>query len=126
MKSILEAKKLAKKLSKKENIQMKEALQRVAQDNGFQLWKDYKDSLDVFWYPKGSAFLNHWFVKYADAKEYQVSNGGYLLTYKGQYFVASKDYVSSLGIDPEDEVWEDLERDVSHSNALKKLRKFFE
>lgn len=125
MSSILDAKEQAKKISKTKKMKLKDALALVAKENNFSDWKSYKNSLDTFWYQKHSPFLTHWFVKYIEAKTFQNDNDGYLLTYKGQYFVASKDYIEYIGIDPNDTVWEAIDYDVSTSNALEKFHNYY-
>jgi len=106
MKSIIEAKKLANILSKEKNIKLKQALELLARQNSFSTWKEYKDSLDTFWYEKSASFLNHWFTQHQEALDYQKKYGGYLLTYKGQYFVTSAEYIEHLGIDSKHQIWE--------------------
>jgi hypothetical protein len=124
MKSIIEAKKLAQILSKEKGIKLKQALELLAKENNFSTWKDYKNSLDTFWYEKSSSFLNHWFTQHQEALDYQKQYGGYLLTYKGQYFVASADYIEHLGIDSKHEIWKRIDFDVSSSNALEKVYEY--
>ncbi len=124
MKSIIEIKKQARALSKEKGIQLKQALELLAKENGFSTWKDYKNSLDTFWYSKSSSFLNHWFTLHREALDYQKEHGGYLLTYKGQYFIASAEYIEHLGIDSKAEVWQRINFDVSNSNALEKIYEF--
>jgi len=125
MKSIIEAKKQAKILSKKTGIQLKDALEQIAQQNKFKTWKDYKNSLDTFWYEKASPFLNHWFTIYEDAKNFQKTHSGFLLTYKGQYFVASSDYIQHLGIDPSADIWKRIDYDVSSASSLEKFFEYY-
>ena len=126
MSSILEAKEQAKKISKVKKVKLKEALLIIAKENDFPDWKSYKNSLDTFWYQKSSPFLNHWFAKHVEAKDFQKLNGGYLLTYKGQYFVASKDYIEHLGLDPLDTVWKAINYDVSSANAIDKFHNYYQ
>ena len=124
MKSIIEAKKLAHILSKEKGIKLKQALELLARQNSFASWKDYKNSLDTFWYEKSSSFLNHWFTLHQEAFDYQKQYGGYLLTYKGQYFVASAEYIEHLGIDSKAEIWKRIHFDVSSSSALEKMYEY--
>lgn len=126
MSSILKAKKQAKKISKTKKIKLLDALMLVAKENDFPDWKSYKNSLDTFWYQKSSPFLNHWFVKYSEAKEFQKKNGGYLLTFKGQYFIASENYIEHLGLDPDDSVWRAIDYDVSSAAALEKFQNYYQ
>jgi len=125
MKSIIEAKKHAHFLSKKKGIKLKEALEHIAQENNFSTWKDYKNSLDTFWYKKSSPFLNHWFSLHEEAKEFQKNNSGFLLTYKGQYFVVSDDYIRHFGIDPDAEIWKVIDYDVSPANSFEKFFQYY-
>ena len=124
MSSIIQVKEKARKISKNKKIKLKEALFLLAKENDFPDWKSYKNYLDDFWYKKSSPFLNHWFTKHSEARDFQKINGGYLLTYKGQYFVAIKEYIEFLGVDPEDPVWRVINYDVSTANALDKFHQY--
>ena len=125
MDRIIKIKNKAKMLAREKGIKTKAALDLLAQENNFSNWKSYKNSLDVFWYKKSSPFLNHWFAKHVDALSHQEQNGGYILTFKGQYFVTEKEYIEHLGLNPDDPIWNIIHYDVSHSNALKKLTRVF-
>lgn len=125
MNPILRLREQARRLSKQQNLRLKDALNAVAQEQGHPDWKTCKDALDTFWYPKMSAFLNHWFANYKEAQQHQKQFGGYLLTYKGQYFVASEDYVQGLGFDPKDPVWLAVNYDLSSSNSLEKFHRYY-
>ena len=124
MKSIIEFKKQAKILSKEKNVKIKEALETISKQNGFSEWKKFRDSLDTFWYEKSSPFLTKWFTTYADALEHKSDKGGFLLTYKGQYFIVDADYVEFLGIDPRAEIWRNIDNDVSSANAFDKMYEY--
>jgi len=125
MDRIIKLKSQAKKLAKDKDIKIKVALDLLAQENQFPNWKSYKNATDTFWYQKSSPFFNHWFARRSDAQEHQQQNGGFLLTYKGQYFVVEKEYIEYVGLDPENPVWQIINFDVSTSNALNKLSKVF-
>lgn len=125
MKEIFESRKQARLLAKQQNIKVKEALKLIARSHGFSSWKSYKDSIDTFWYKGSSAFLNHWFAHYDEAKNFLKSSGGYLLTYKGQYFVATSDYIEYLGFDPEHSIWQVVNFDVSTSASLEKVYNYY-
>jgi len=124
MKLLLEAKKKAQALSKRKGVKLKFALEQIAKENGFPTWKDFKNSLDTFWYKDSSPFLNHWFVLYEEASRFKEEKSGYLLTYKGQYFVVSQDYIKYLDLDPDADIWKKINYDVSSSNALEKMYKY--
>lgn len=124
MKSIIESKKQARILAKQQGIKLKQALEILAHQHQFPDWKSYKNSLDTFWYSQSSAYLNHWFASHKDALMYLEQHQGYLLTYKGDYFVATAEYIEHLGIDPNAEVWKVINYDVSHSNAIEKMYQY--
>ena len=125
MDRIIKLKSQAKKLARDKDIKIKAALELLAQENQFPNWKSYKNAADTFWYQKSSPFFNHWFARHNDAKQHQKQNGGFLLTYKGQYFVAEKEYIEYVGLDPENPIWQNIHFDVSTSNSLNKLSKVF-
>lgn len=125
MDKIINIKTKAKLLAKKQNIKIKVALEILATKEGFENWKSYKNALDTYWYRKSSPFLNHWFAKHSDAINHQTQFGGYILTYKGQYFVAEKEYIAYIGHDPDDPIWKIINFDVSTSDALNKVVKVF-
>lgn len=121
MKSIIDAKKRAKSISKEQNLKQKEALELVANEHGYDSWKAFKDAEDVFWYHKASPFLTQWFTTYREAKDYQKETSGYLLTYKGQYFVVDEAYIEHLGIPATAPVWDKIDRDVNSPESLEKI-----
>lgn len=123
MDRLVKFKAAAKLHAKQNNIKIKDALEILAKEEGYSSWKKCKDEMDTLWY-KG-AYLNHWFVRHEEAKEHQNSFGGYILPYKGQYFVVERDYIVNLGLDPDHKVWERVAYDATTSNATNKLAKVF-
>tara|TARA_B100001971_G_scaffold215185_1_gene259342 strand:- start:13136 stop:13555 length:420 start_codon:yes stop_codon:yes gene_type:complete len=122
---ILMAKQEAKKLAKTSGIQLKQALKQIAFQNGFDDWSSYKKHIDTYWSPKGSPFLNQWFANLDQAKSYHMQNGGFLLTFKGQYFVTNAEYIEYIGFDPRDQVWQTVQYDLSSSESLKTFFKYY-
>ncbi len=51
------------------------------------------------------AVLNRWYTTYEDARTSLQSEGGYLLPYRGQYFVTLREGIRELGLDPDDPDW---------------------
>ena len=99
-------------------IKRKHSLLVVALENGFETWKELKNSVgfkrmmhtDV--YPKRCmGFTNEWFSDYTKAKIHLKSAGGYLFPYHGQYFIAKKEYIEVLGLNSADENWEKIDFD---------------
>lgn len=107
----------------RENVRRKHALAVIAAERGFSSWAAFKaycnpehpevttefDSSLFFGKPRG-AFLNRWFVDYAQAKESLAEQGGYLLPYRDQYFICESGFIEALGLDPYDPDWEKIGR----------------
>ena len=51
------------------------------------------------------AVLNAWFTSYEEARASLDAGGGYLLPYKGQFFVTQSEGIRELGLDPNDPDW---------------------
>lgn len=124
MNPVLKAKRDAKKFAKLNGIQLKQAQKQLAFQNGYDDWESYKKRIDTFWYRKSSPFLTEWFTSHDEAKSFQSKNSGYLLTYRGQFFVVEREYISHIGYDPDDPVWEVIDFDVSSNNAIEKFFKY--
>jgi hypothetical protein len=66
----------------------------------------------VDWYPRGmGAFLNRWFARYEDARRSLETEGGYLFSYRNQYFVCEAGALAVLGLDADDPDWARIGRD---------------
>lgn len=126
MKAIKEARGRAKALSKEKGIQLKKALELIAEEEGKPSWKALKDSLDTSWYLKASPFLNHWFVVYSEAKAFREAKGGYLLTYKGQYFIVQADYIEYLGMKSEAAIWKQINYDMNSVGAVDRMLEYID
>lgn len=57
------------------------------------------------WVPTVDIFLSHWFPGYEEARAFLLSEGGFLLPFERQYFVASAEAVRYLGLDPANPDW---------------------
>jgi hypothetical protein len=55
--------------------------------------------------PRMDAVLNAWFTSYEEALATLKREGGYLLPYKGQFFVTQSEGIRELGLDPNDQDW---------------------
>jgi hypothetical protein len=63
--------------------------------------------VDSFWYqPDLDVFLNRWFSSYADARKSLENEGGFLLPYKGQFFVCEAEVIRAMGLEADDPDWE--------------------
>jgi hypothetical protein len=54
------------------------------------------------------AVLNRWFTDYDQARSSLESEGGYLLPYKAQFFVTTREGIRELGLNPNDPDWEGI------------------
>ena len=100
-------------LGSRDDIQRKHALAVIAREHGYAAWKNLKDAADVLWCPPGSsAFWHNWCKTHEEARAYRESNGGYLLTAHGKWFIAERGFIESLGLDPDDPRWEAIGYDV--------------
>ena len=96
--------------------QRKHCLAAVAREAGFQGWdhatrvlggdEGEPDQGELLCPREAASFLNQWFASYGEAREAHRAQGGYLLGYRRQCFIAGRDYVAStLGLDPDDADW---------------------
>jgi len=53
-----------------------------------------------------SVFLNRWFAAYEEARSALKAEGGFLLPYQDQFFIAERGGIEELGLDPADPDWE--------------------
>lgn len=99
-----------------ERIQRKHGLAVIARELGFSGWphahrvlegdEDEADLGTLLYPPSCGAFTNQWFADYATARLTREQAGGYLLGYRRQFFVCSRQFVQTLGLDPDDPDWE--------------------
>ncbi|MBL4763900.1 MAG: hypothetical protein JKX67_01250 [Colwellia sp.] len=95
-------------------LKLKHCLTIVSQQLGFDNWHHAQCVLSgrkkasaplntgTFFYPKGSgAFINEWCANYPEAKSTLInkSKSKYLLPYKNQFIVVTKDYISLFKLD---------------------------
>ena len=86
---------------------------------GFQSWRHALEVLEgrpedfgTLLYP--SSCMGHWNIwsaHYAEAREIRAAHGGYLLAYRRQFLIVDRDYIDSLGLDPDHPAWNDMGRD---------------
>ena len=91
--------------------QLKHAYWVLALEHGYDNWKQFKDTIireDCMYYGNCGAYLNVWFANYDEAKHYHQEQGGYLLPYRKDYYVCTKEVVLYLGLDEHDAEWEKL------------------
>ncbi len=65
----------------------------------------------VMWVPSMDAVVSRWFTTYEEARASLEAEGGYLFSYRGQFFVTSSEGVRELGLDPADPDWDRIGHD---------------
>lgn len=110
-------------LLQKSKIKLKHALTVIAQEHNYTCWADFKHYLErrealkrnrgfTALYPRRCwGYLNEWYASYAVARDHLAQVDGYLLPYKDQFFICTRGYIQTLGIDPDDPDWQLIGRD---------------
>lgn len=86
------------------DIKLKHALAVIALENNFKSWVALKTQIPFVI----GGYLNSWFANYAEAKTYQEKEGGFLLSYKKQFFICESSYIEHLGFDSHDPDWQKI------------------
>jgi hypothetical protein len=103
----------------RDKVRRKHALAVIAAERGFSSWVAFKDHChpqqpeastkfdctSFFGSPRG-AFLNRWFADYGQAKDSLANGGGFLFSYRDQYFICESGFIEALGLDAEDPDWQ--------------------
>lgn len=100
-------------------IRLKDALAVIAEEYGHRSWTLLKKKLEYrekkknpdnsFLYPpRCRGFFNNWYRNYSEAKSKLEEYGGFLLSYGEDFFIADKNYIEALGLDPNDSDWEKI------------------
>jgi hypothetical protein len=131
--------------SRRAGIKLKHALNLIAVENNRASWPDLKRIVSkreaiqsnrayTNLYPAHcEGFYNEWYANHDDAHKHLLATGGYLLPYKNHFFICRNDYITALGLDPDDPDWKligwdwakpsDLQAWQRLNSKLKKLSK---
>ncbi|WPU65040.1 hypothetical protein [Peredibacter starrii] len=98
--------KLLQKAKKKQGkeIALKDAYAIIAKTAGYPSWKEMKDeyeAADVLNPPKWSAQWKTWFANKEEALKH-LTPDSYLIPYRKECFICDANYISALGILPDD------------------------
>ncbi|WP_374078482.1 glyoxalase superfamily protein [Bdellovibrio bacteriovorus] len=89
-----------------EQIQLKDALNKIANLSGFENWRELKHTLevnDLLINPRGRGPQTlPWFKSYAEALAFRDESNGILVPYQKDFFVADEDYLKALNLDAQD------------------------
>ena len=97
----------------------------VATEIGFRDWEHARrvlsglakpgEDLGGFWYNHAcERLLNHWFARYDEAKACQkLSNDRWLFPYGRQFVVGDVNFIKTLMLDPNSNLWSQVDRDLS-------------
>ena len=113
----------AKKAGGAAEPRLRDCLHDAARAAGFLHWEHARrvlgglaapgDDMGSFWHAPGcNVLLNHWYADFAQAREAHAKSGGFLLPYRRQFVVAQGDFLRELALDPADEAWSALGRDL--------------
>lgn len=105
------------------DLRLRDCLHGAARAVGFLHWEHARrvlgglaaagDDMGTFWHaPRCSVLLNHWYADAARAREAHARTGGFLLPYRRQFVAVQDDFIRELGLDPADEAWSALRRDI--------------
>jgi hypothetical protein len=86
---------------------------------GFRSWRHALEVLEgqpedfgTLLYPGScQGHWNIWSAHYNEAREIRAAHGGYLLPYRRQFLIVDRDYIDSLGLDPDHPAWNRMGRD---------------
>jgi len=100
--------------------QHKHCLAAVAREVGFRSWQhavrvlrgdEATEDFGTLLVPGScGAFLNEWHANYSSARQ-SLSEGRYLLAYKRDFVVVTRDFITELGLDPDDPDWQRIGHD---------------
>lgn len=96
-------------ISQGKAMRLKHALAVIALENGTPDWASFKRKIteeDCLYPDTWSSHFNTWYVNYDKAKEHLSKTGGYLLTYRQQYFICESGYIQALGLSQFEDEWE--------------------
>lgn len=113
-------------VARRKRIKHRHALEVIAREAGFKSWKDLIDDHDTAWYPRKNSLITDWFDTYNEARECLEEKGGYLLTFRGRYFIACAEYIEILGLDPDDRLWREIGFDCKRPADKKAMRRLLE
>lgn len=89
-------------------FRLKHAYAVIAIENGCDNWNTLRENtiIEDCMYTTGcGVYLNVWFNNYEEASAYRNENGGYLLRYRKDYFVAEQTVIAVLGLDHLEQEW---------------------
>lgn len=113
-------------------VQLKDALNVIAVENGYESWGELKTVLDHAaessplaeikdqFYPKGfTTYWNIWFAKYSQAKKVLDEGKGFLLPFRNQFIIVEEHFVDSIGLPHTLREWKEIGNDWVHPKNVK-------
>lgn len=103
---------------------LRDCLDQVAREAGFAHWEHARrvlsgeavagDDMGSFWYaPRCGTLLNQWFASPQDARAArQATSDAFLLPYRRQFVVVQRYFIAELGLEPDDPLWAQADRDL--------------
>jgi hypothetical protein len=117
-----------------EAVQRKHCLTAAALQLGFRSWPhalevlegDAEDFGTLLCPPTCHGHYNIWSAHYAEARGIREEHGGYLLAFKRQFLIVDRNYVESMGLDPDDPDWGRIGRDWVKPKDRKARERLYE
>ncbi len=110
-----------------DGLKLKDTLHVIAFEHGFDSWDAFKSNVqDPFNNKLCGGFLNKWFNKYKDALQHLEKEAGYLLPYRKQFVICSKNYLFALGMDGNSQMWSKICNNFVYPTDHKALISIYE
>lgn len=117
-----------------QSMQLKDALNKIAQLSGFENWRELKQTLEVndslLGFQHSGPQTYPWFKSYEEACRYREECNGVLVPYQKDFFVADEFYLNALKIDLNNEDfikvgrnWAEPKDPEAWNRLLKKIQK---
>lgn len=88
-------------LADRDFFRLKHTQAVIAAENGCNSWDTLRRKVieeDCLYHRSCGVFLNIWFARYDEAKNYHIAHGGYLLRFRRDFIVCTADYIQCLGM----------------------------
>jgi len=108
-------------------LKRRHCLNTLGREYGFKSWTHLKQIIEgqsnqdfgcLLYSDRCAIYTNIWFAQYPEAKAAHQDCGGYLLAYKTQCLIVQRDFIETLGLDPDDPDWSKIAYDWIEPNNL--------
>ena len=109
------------------HVRRRDCLAMLARELGFRGWshllavmrdREVRDFGKILYPGNCCAHINIWSASHEEARRIRADSAGFLLGYGRQYLIVDRDYIRTLGLDPDDPDWRSLEWDLTGSTDI--------